>query len=387
MRNFLSFLAEAASEEKLKHLEHAEDHPINAGAEGFKHAVNTLNAVHNKLLGKKSNVTVTTKYDGSPSIVFGHHPENGNFFVASKSAFNKNPKLNYSEEDVVHNHGHAPGLVEKLQAAYKHLSKVTPKKGVYQGDLMYSEGDVKERNGSYSFKPNTITYSADKNSEHGQKLAKAKLGVVVHTEYKGDTLEGMKAQFGPSLDKFKEHQDVHLISPHADLSKSEYSEEAQKKFAHHMKEAAALHSGQGKYGHIEGHQEHIKTYINSTVRDQTTPGVEGYKLHLGRIQEREVNKLKSVAGQNKARAKYQNLIDHVHDNAHQFQQTFELHHHLQRAKDVLVNALDTHEEFGHSIDGTKSKGEGHVAVINNRPTKLVNRAEFSRANFLLPKDR
>jgi uncharacterized phage-like protein YoqJ len=33
------------------------------------------------------------------------------------------------------------------------------------------------------------------------------------------------------------------------------------------------------------------------------------------------------------------------------------------------------------IEGKKVKPEGHVAVLNNRPTKLVDREEFSAANF------
>jgi hypothetical protein len=53
---------------------------------------------------KSSNLTM--KYDGSPSLVFGHHPSNGKFFVATKSAFNKNPKINHTEKDIDKNHGH-----------------------------------------------------------------------------------------------------------------------------------------------------------------------------------------------------------------------------------------------------------------------------------------
>lgn len=79
----------------------------------------------------------------SPSIVFGHHPKTGKFFVASKSAFNKNPKINYTEKDIDRNHGHAPGLSSKLKSALKHFPKVTPKKGIYQGDLMYTHEDLK----------------------------------------------------------------------------------------------------------------------------------------------------------------------------------------------------------------------------------------------------
>ena len=77
---FKSFLTESTSEEKLTHLEHAEDHHINAGSEGFQHAFNTLHQTHQLLTGKKSEASISTKYDGSPSIVFGYHPENGKFF-------------------------------------------------------------------------------------------------------------------------------------------------------------------------------------------------------------------------------------------------------------------------------------------------------------------
>jgi len=100
------------------------------------------------------------KYDGSPSIVYGHNPENNKFFVASKSAFNKNPKLNYTPEDIEKNHGHAPGLVEKLKAGLEHLPKIAPKKGVYQGDVMYTHNDLKKEGDKTSFTPNTITYTA-----------------------------------------------------------------------------------------------------------------------------------------------------------------------------------------------------------------------------------
>ena len=50
--NFLSFLSEDASEEKLKHLEHAEDHVINSGDKGYAHAFHNLQDVHAKLSGK-----------------------------------------------------------------------------------------------------------------------------------------------------------------------------------------------------------------------------------------------------------------------------------------------------------------------------------------------
>ena len=89
------------------------------------------------------------------------------------------------------------------------------------------------------------------------------------------------------------------------------------------------------YGAMDGHQEHLKTYINKTVRDGTKPSVEGYTEHL-------------------------------------------------------VHSLSAKPKFEHSIPepgstkitgGKPAKPEGFVVIRNNRPTKFVDRAEFSRANF------
>ena len=158
MYSFLTFLKEEVEEgAKLKHIHHAEDRPLFHGAKGFNHAVAALKQAHNHIKSGGSSSALTMKYDGSPSIVFGHHPETGKFFVASKSAFNKKPKINYTHADIEKNHGHAPGLTEKLHAALDHLKKVAPKTGVYQGDIMHS-GDIEQKKGGkVSFTPNTAS--------------------------------------------------------------------------------------------------------------------------------------------------------------------------------------------------------------------------------------
>jgi hypothetical protein len=144
MKSFISFLKEEATDEgrQLKHIHHAEDRPLMHGHEGFEHAFGALTQAHEHMKAKAKSSNLTMKYDGSPSIVFGHHPKTGKFFVASKSAFNKTPKINHTEADIDRNHGHAPGLASKLKTALKHLPKVTPKKGVYQGDVMHSSEDL-----------------------------------------------------------------------------------------------------------------------------------------------------------------------------------------------------------------------------------------------------
>lgn len=385
MLRFTSFLREMteADEKKLKHLEHLEDHPINAGKEGIDHAINNLLDVHRKLRGRENESKITMKYDGSPSVVFGHHPETGKFFVASKSAFNKNPKLNYTEEDIEKNHGHAPGLVEKLKHALKHLPKVVPPRGVYQGDIMHTKGDVEHTGNKVSFTPNTITYSTRANSPHGKAALNSKIGVAVHTAYKGDNLEDMKAEYAPDLSHFGNHKDVHLISTEHDLSKIKYKPEQQEKFKEHMKAATRAARQIPQEGHeaVAGHRIPLKTYINSTVRNGTTPSVEGFVTHYKNAHQKKIDSVKTAKSKEAKTVEMQRALQDVMDNKEHFHNMLQLHKHLQGAKDELTHALSSHAEFEHHIRGKKTKPEGFVVVRNNRPTKFVDRKEFSAANF------
>lgn len=383
MTSFRSFLAEEIDETKLKHLEHAEDHVINAGNEGFSHAYHNLKDVHDRLSGKKNDTRITMKYDGSPSVVFGRHPQTGRFFVASKSVFNKNPKINYTEEDIIKNHGHAPGLVAKLKAALYHLPKVTPKKGVFQGDIMHTPEDVHETDGRVHFTPNTITYSAQKNSPHGKAALNAKVGVAVHTKYNGKTLEEMQAEYAPDLNEFGLHKDVHLISTEHNLDNIKYTPQQRERFAKAMT-AAASHNKKAKpetYEAIKGHEIPLKTYINHTVRTGTKPNVEGFMNHYMKSHQKKIEGVKTAASKASKTAAMEEAIGHVQRNRGHFENILNQHKHLQKAKDVLAHTLSSSADFDHSINGKKSKPEGFVVVRHNRPTKIVDRAEFSAANF------
>lgn len=385
MKRFLPFIVESteAEEKQLKHLEHAEDHPINAGHEGVIHAMNNLMDVHKKLRGRQNDTKITMKYDGSPSVIFGHHPETGKFFVSTKSVFNKNPKLNYTEADILKNHGHAPGLVEKLKHALKHLPKVTPPRGVYQGDIMHTSGDVQHKGRKVSFTPNTITYSMPASSKHGKAALNSKIGVAVHTAYKGDNLENMQAQYAPQLNHFGNHRDVHLISTEHNLNDVKYDEDKQKEFNTHMKAASKAARSISTQGHdaVGAHKIPLKTYINSTVRNGTSPSVQGFIDHYTKSHDKKIDTVKSAKAKEGKTVEKQMALQHVLDNREHFQNMLNLHNHLQKAKDVLTNSLSTTSEFSHHIRGKKSKPEGFVVVRNNRPTKFVDRKDFSAANF------
>jgi hypothetical protein len=385
MLTFSTFLVESLDVDKLKHLEHAEDHIIHGGDPGVAHAADNLDDLHNLLTGGKSKSKITTKYDGSPSVVFGINPENGKFFVASKSAFNVNPKLNYTEKDIDQNHGHAPGLVSKLKSALAHLPKVMPKEGgVYQGDFLYDKPDVEEEGGKLKFAPNTITYSADKDSAQGRKIAASQMGFVVHTKYKGKKLADMKAGFDVDHSKFKQDPDVNLVNPEVnDTSKSRYTPKMQAEYAKHKEAAAEAYRNTGSdvLEALSKHDATIKPYINQTVRDGTTPDSKEYVKYLQNKRDKETSKLKTEASKQKKADQYNTLIDDIESNQHEYKSAFDLHHHLQKAKDVLVNALGNPTDFEHTVGGKQVKPEGFVSIRDGKPTKLVDRAEFSRLNF------
>jgi len=91
------------------------------------------------------------KIDGSPAIVWGTNPATGNFFVGTKSVFNKKKlKINESHEDIDRNHPDED-LRKKLHACFDYL----PNNGdIIQGDLIGFGGD-------HTYQPNTLVYSFD----------------------------------------------------------------------------------------------------------------------------------------------------------------------------------------------------------------------------------
>ena len=221
MKTFKDYITEAAGVAHVKHQEHPEDNAVKSKA-GFAHAISTLRAVHKGLqTGHLDDEThVSTKLDGSPNINFGHHPKTGKFWVASKhAAFGKTPRLATTHAEIDQHYGHSPGLAKKMHHALEHLPKVTPKKGTFSAEYMHDTHDLHHTDHEVSFKPNTIRYHLGKDSAEGKKAVKSKIGIAVHTQIHGDPdhPETMHAEPLHDHSVFKQHPDVHMISPNAKL--------------------------------------------------------------------------------------------------------------------------------------------------------------------------
>ena len=391
MLSFSTFVTEETEPQgkKLKHLTHLEDHVIHGGHEGVGIAAQHLDNLHNLLSGKKTSSVVTTKYDGSPSIVFGTHPQTGQFFVASKSAFNKNPKINYTPEDIERNHGHAPGLVEKLKAGLEHLPKIMPKNGgVFQGDMMYTKPDVEEKNGMYHFTPNTITYSTPTGSAHGTAVKNAQMGVVVHTKYTGRNLENMSAD---ALDPktratFNSHGDVHNIDPTINVNPDNYTPEERLAFSN-LREKARRQYEKIKpeaADALEGHGPDLEGHINKMVREDGTPSLEGYLEHLKTKAQKDIDSVKTPAAKERKAQQHSEKIDGVVRNQDHFKKLLELHDTLQKTKNIFAGVLEKNNPFTHTLPNGEATGPEGAVVVDKQGemSKINKRHEFNKINAL-----
>ena len=117
-------ITEVLTETKANtHLTHLEELVLTQGQDGYNKAKSFLYELIKNLKGESNNIkNVSVKWDGAPAVWAGINPENGKFFVGTKSIFNKQtPKINYTSQDIDTNHGHAAGLVKKLKLALQYL--------------------------------------------------------------------------------------------------------------------------------------------------------------------------------------------------------------------------------------------------------------------------
>jgi hypothetical protein len=259
--------------------------------------------------------------------------------------------------------------------------------GVYKGDLMYTKGDIKRKDNKYHFTPNTITYSTPQTGAKGKAIKTSQLGIVVHTKYKGGkSLAGMTAVPLDQKTRGKFNQDpaVYHIDPTIKVNPSKFSAGEQKEFANH-KELARMAYSKVKpeaMEAVEGHGIDLESYINKENKNGVfEPSVQGYIDHLHSKTAKEASKV--VMQSSKAKKMQDNAenVQHIITNKNHFDKVIELHGHLQRAKDTLIDVLHKNSEFEHSINGEKSGPEGAVLIdVNGNTTKLVKRSGFSRQN-------
>ena len=402
MNKFSDFLTEATKENKNVHLEHIEDEVLNGGVQGARSAINFLQALRNMLAGHSdTKVNVTTKWDGAPAIFCGINPENGKFFVGTKSVFNKNAKLNYTDEDIDNNHP-SGGLNQKLKVALAYLPKLGIK-GVLQGDMMFTKGDIDkqviEGHSYITFQPNTIVYAVPTETKLARTMLDAQIGVVFHTSYTGQKMEDMKASFNIDIGRLTPTKDVWFRdASFVDTSGSAtFTEEETKKITYILSEAGKTFQQINSLtlNRISVNDmilTYIKTFNNAKVREgQKIKDTRQHTIDLIHWVEAKLNK--DIADAKKEETKKKritiktDIMRFLRSSAAQLKFIFDLMNLIVDAKIMIVRKLETIKSIGTFVrtdDGFRiTAPEGFVAVdrLKGNAVKLVDRLEFSQANF------
>jgi hypothetical protein len=400
MKSLKSFI----SEQKNTHMTHVEDLVFDGGVEGTRKSINFLRDLRDMLAGNsKTKVTATVKWDGAPAIFAGIDPRDKKFFVAKKGVFNKDPKVYKTNADI--DADTQGDLAAKLKVALAEFKKLGIKSGVYQGDLMFTKGDIKkvkiDETDYITFHPNTIVYAVPANSDLARKIKAASIGVVWHTTYTGSTFETMTASFGKSIvDKMTQVSSVWMddanykdYSGTATFTQSETAELTQI-----LSQAGGLFQSipAATLNAIKDNDDlnmAVNTYNNSKVRageqiTDTHAHVVGLFNYIHDKYQKEIDTKKTDKGKQAQEEKRSAVLSFFanHDKA-DIVKIFDLVNLLTKAKLMIVNKMN---EAGHintflkTTSGYKVTGvEGFVAIdhMSGGAVKIVDRLEFSKSNF------
>ena len=391
--------SEHITEQKNTHMTHIEDKVLYGGVKGTRQAILALRELR-KMLGGEKDGNVSVKWDGAPAIFAGTDPSDGQFFVAKKGIFNKNPKVYKSPADV--DADTSGDLALKLKDALKYLPSLGIK-GVIQGDFLFSKSDIskkKIKGQSYvTFHPNTIMYAVPTGTAPAEAITSSRMGVVWHTTYKGSTFETMKASYGVDISRFNKSR--HVWSQDAmlrDMTSFTMTKNDTRLVDNYLSQAGTMFSkiSSTTLRQLESNPQlaqMIETYNNSFVRKgqaigNTAAHVNGLIRDIQNRFAKTADQRSTVKGKAAQFAKRDEILKFFSPaNKKSLKLMFDLQKIIVLAKLKVINNLNRLSKvssFVKTQTGYKTTGpEGYVAIdrLGGDAVKIVDRMEFSYNNF------
>ncbi len=395
------------NESKNTHLEHLEDEIINNGYQGGINAVEFLKSLRNMLVGSSGRkVNVSVKWDGAPAVFCGVNPENGKFFVGSKSVFNVNPKINYTPADVRRNH--TGGLADKLIVALRELKKLNIK-GVVQGDFLYTPDEIKTATirgeKVITFTPNTITYAIPSDSNLANRILKSKMGIIFHTSYTGRKMTDLKANFGVNINRFSKtpavffddagYKDTSGVATFTELESDQY-DSLLRMAAGSISKSKGVLDLMKRQTNLLSVGARLKIFFNDYIRrGQTIANVKklqgNFRKYYAKVLDDEISKRKTQSAKDRFNTQRDEGLKFIDRYENEIYFAIASYVTLQKTKNYLVNKMNQIKSIGTFIQRGNgfevTNPEGYVAVDRlGRAVKLVDRLEFSTANFTVSKN-
>ena len=395
-------IEDVLTEFKRTHLEHIEDIVITDGYEGGKAVLEYFRGLLLTLKGTSSEaMSVSVKWDGAPAVVCGINPDNGKFFVGTKSVFNPGtPKINYTKKDIANNHG-TDDLGQKLLKCLVHIKKLNIQ-GVVQGDLLYTDEDITRKNidgkPHLTFTPNTITYAVPEGGELAKQIDRAKVGIIFHTTYNGDTLADMTASGGADVSSFAKSNDVFFDNAtYKDVSGSaKFTDDETKNFYNGIEKLETLlNSVPRDLASVLGQNaDFVPTfmiYINAMVKEGQLPSnvnkfLLGFKKFYADRMQQQMSGLKAQKALALRQDKIKQMPVFLSRAKKPLQAMLTFYKAVQTMKAFVLKKMNQAQAIGsfQQTDGglQVTEPEGFVAVDKSgSAVQLVDRLGFSRRNL------
>tara|TARA_B100002019_G_scaffold108565_1_gene93305 strand:+ start:1416 stop:2432 length:1017 start_codon:yes stop_codon:yes gene_type:complete len=321
-------------------------------------------------------------------------------FLLLRKGYSTSPKVYKTNADV--DADTSGDLSTKLKAALKYLPELGIN-GVVQGDFLFDKSDIKNekiKGKSYiTFHPNTIMYAVPSGTDAAKKVKAAKIGIVWHTTYTGNSFETMKASYGVDTSKFRNSKNVWSQDAMLrDMTQFTMSKKDTEDVNAHLSNAGRIFNkiSSTTLRTLEGNQDlaqTIETFNNTYVRKgevigNTKAHVEKLIQYIKRKFQKEIDKRKTDKGKSVQQKKLDEILKFFSpQNKISLQMMFDLQKSIVLAKLKIINILNrlnSAKTFLKTRDGYKVTGqEGYVAIdkLGGDAVKIVDRMEFSYANF------
>jgi len=280
---------------------------------------------------------------------------------------------------------------------------------------LFTSGDKKtatiDGQESIIFTPNTITYAVPKvksgflgfGASLYKSINKAKIGIIFHTSYSGKTIKSLSASFGANVSSLSKNSNIFFddasYKQSADPGFNPQEETAFDNILR-MAEGSAYKAGAfiDKIKKDKGPLSlgvQLKTFFNTYIREgtpitNTKALANNFEVYFIQKLQKEIDSKKTQA----AKQKYEEIKEAgmkiLRADREGLYFAIATYITFQSAKAVLMRKLNNIQSIGSFLrtkNGFKvTNPEGYVAIKKSGAVKLVDRLEFSRANFNMAKN-
>ena len=253
--------------------------------------------------------------------------------------------------------------------------------------------------------PNTITYAVPMNSKLGRQIARARLGIVFHTYYTGKNMQSLTAGFG-TIKGSGGSSAVYLASAgYTDTSgSSTFTSGELSRFDSLIRMAEGSLAKAAPLLNVMKSNDslsvgfRLKAFFNYYIKNSKGNSMakvktlqDMFREYYEQILRAEISARKTDKGKEKYKEALKTGLNFIDKNRSALYFAIASHVSLGNAKNFLIQKLSQIQSIGHFIrtpNGYRvTNPEGFVAVDRKAgAVKLVDRLEFSRANFTIAKD-